>query len=58
MKKIGIALVVATFFIGCCGYAQEEKVTEEQAVKLVEEYKAKEEATNAKIKEEESKIAV
>ncbi len=58
MKNLCITLVIAASFIAFTGYAEEMKLTEEQAMRLVEQYKVKEDAANAKITEEEEKIAV
>jgi len=56
MNKIWLIPMVLTFFVASLAYTQEEKLTEKQALELIEGYKAREEAANVKINEEGAKI--
>ncbi len=60
MKKLCLTLVVVASCIAFTSSytAEEMKLTEEQALRLVEQYKSREDVANTKIKEEEEKIAV
>lgn len=55
MKNIFLMFVVGAFFIASISSAQ-QKLTEEQAARLMQQYNQREEDANAKIKEEEKKI--
>jgi len=56
MKKIWLIPIVLTFLVASLSYTQEKKLTKEQALQLIDEYRARETAANAKIGEENSKI--
>lgn len=55
MKRELLIFVIIASFIASMSYAQ-QKLTEEQALRLIQQYKQREEKANAKIKEEETKI--
>ncbi len=58
MKKTSITLAIIVSLVAACAcYAEEKKLTEKQAMRLVGEYKVREQAANTKIKGEEDKIA-
>lgn len=50
-----LIFVIGMCFIASMTYAQ-QKLTEEQAMRLIQQYKQREETASAKIKEEEAKI--
>jgi nucleoid-associated protein YgaU len=51
-----IFIIIGVLFLGLPIYAQEERLTEEQAIQLIRQYKEREESALSKIKEEEAKI--
>ncbi|MDI6840892.1 MAG: LysM peptidoglycan-binding domain-containing protein [bacterium] len=55
-KRIWLISIVLTFLVALLAYAQEKKLTKEQALQLIEEYKVREAAANAKIGEESLKL--